>query len=354
MTAFSGTYQRGELQGLPSVLSPEIGEQSASFRNGYIGTQFQGGVLNGSGVVSIQSWALSGTIEPMFGGELFEKIIVIPRTKDVGYLMTTIVWTVEVWSTHLSKSRPLTAVNVTGSGGLQISGGLGTSAMFGPGQSSLYTATLGTEGDATINNVATWVFTGESGADLSVTGKRISVFSVEIDWSDGFTETIEYKTDLMTATSGQEQRVQLRTIPRYGATYMAMTLDEKDSAAMDALIYGWQAKLFGVPWWPDASILNSQAGSGSSTLMVDTVNKPAFAAGGLVMVWRDQHTWEAIGVLSVASDAITTTSQLVSTWAAGSVVVPLKLGRLSDQMEIDSPANWASKCKVTFACEVVT
>lgn len=353
MAVLSGSYQRGEVQILPAVLSADLDQHTASFVGGVVGSSFSGGPAAGSGVVAVESQAIVGAQEPMFGGELFEKVLVIPRTKDVGFLLSAVVWDVEVWNTHRLESKALTSINIAGAGGLQISGGINAPGSFGPGQSSIYTATLGTDGDATIATVATWNFTVETGADMTVTGTRITVFSPEIDWSDGFTETIEFKTDVMTATSGQEQRVQLRTKPRYGAAFRVVTLEAKDSAAMDALLFGWQGRMFGVPWWPDASMLTAQATPGATSLQVDTTGRASFEAGGLVMLWADQHAWEALGVLTVASGSVALSSQVTGTWPAGTIVVPMRRGRMADVVDVEDPVNWASIFQVSFECEVV-
>lgn len=353
MATLPGFLPGWELRGFPPLLSADLDQHSASFGGGLLGTAPDLGAVSSPGPVALASRGLDGIDAPMFGwSELFGKVLVIPRSKDVGFLLSSVVWDVEVWNTDMLASKALTNITISGAGGLQVSGGLGSAANFGPGQASIYTATLGTDGDATIATVATWNFTGETGADMTVTGTRITVFSPEIDWSDGFTETIEFKTDVMTATSGQEQRVQLRTKPRYGAAFRVVTMEAKDSAAMDALLFGWQGRMFGVPWWPDASMLTAQATPGATSLQVDTTGRASFEAGGLVMLWADQHAWEALGVLTVASGSVALSSQVAGTWPVGTIVVPMRRGRMADVVDVEDPVNWASIFQVSFECEV--
>jgi len=354
MATLPGFLPGWELRGFPPVMSADLDQHSASFGGGLLGTTPAHGSVSSPGPVALVSEALGGIEAPMFGwSELFGKVLVIPRSKDVGFLLSSVVWDVEVWNTDMLASKALTNITISGAGGLQVSGGLGSAANFGPGQSSIYTASLSTDGDSTIANLATWEFTGETGADMTVTGTRITVFSPEIDWSDGFTETIEFLTSVLASTSGAEQRIQLRTKPRYGAAFRVLTLEAQDSAALDALLFGWQGRVFGVPWWMDASVLTAQANPGDTTLQVDTTARASYQAGGLVMLWRDQHTWEAMGVLAVSSGSVSLSSQVVGTWPAGALVVPLKRGRMSDMVDVDGPTNWASVFQVSFECEVV-
>ncbi len=354
MATLPGFLPGWELRGFPPLLSADLDQHSASFGGGLLGTAPALGFVSSPGPVALVSDALGGLEAPMFGwSELFGKVLVIPRSKDVGFLLSSVVWDVEVWNTHRREARALTALTLAGSGGLQVTGGLGDTATFGPGQSSIYLATLAGQGDPTIQATATWDFTGETGADMTVTGTRLTLFSPEIDWSEGFNESIEFKTSILTGTSGAEQRVQLRTKPRYGAAFRVVTLDARDSAALDALLFGWQGRVFGVPWWMDASLLLAQANPGDTTLQVDTTGRASFEAGGLLMIWKDQHTWEALGVQSVSSGSVNLSSQVVGTWAAGTMVVPLKRGRMADVVDVDGPTNWASVFQVSFDCEAV-
>lgn len=353
MAMLTGYYARGELQALPPVLSADLGQHTPSFGGGALGSSFDGGAVSGSGVVSLVTAELTGEPVTMFGGELFEKVIIVPREKNVGFVLSTVVFSIEVWNTYLREAKALASISIGGVGGLQITGGISAPGIFGPGRGATYTATLGTDGDATIANIVEFVFAGESGTETIVTGSRLTVFSPEIDWSEGFEETIAYLTDIIPAYSGHEQRIQLRTLPRFGASFRVLTATKRDTAWLDALISGWQARVYGVPWWMDASPLVANAAPGTLTLQVDTTNRASFEAGGLVMLWRDQHTWEALQVLAKSDSTVTLVSETVKSWSAGDLVVPIKRGRMSEMVPIARETSGVASMRATFACEVV-
>ena len=353
MAVLSGYIASGWLRADPPVHSQDLGQHVASFGGGVLGSPGAPGALAGTGVVALVSQGLAGSEAPMFGGELFEKIIVVPRKKSVGFVLSTQIFAIEVWNTHLRESKTLASIVIGGVGGLQITGGISAPGVFGPGRGATYTATLGTDGDATIANIAEFIFDGESGTETVVTGSRLTVFSPEIDWSEPFEETIAYMTNIIPAYSGHEQRIQLRTIPRFGASFRVLTATNRDTAALDALISGWQARVYGVPWWMDASPLVADAAPGTLTLQVDTTNRASFEAGGLVMLWRDQHTWEALQVFTKSDSQVTLVSETVQSWSAGDLVVPLKRGRLSDTVTIARETSGVASMRATFACEVV-
>lgn len=353
MATLPGFLPGWELRGFPPVMSADLDQHSASFGGGLLGTAPALGLVSSSGPVALVSHGLDGIGAPMFGGELFEKIIVVPREKSVGFVLSTLIFSIEVWNTHLRESKTLTSISIGGVGGLQITDGISAPGVFGPGRGATYTATLGTDGDATIANVAEFVFAGESGTETVVTGSRLTVFSPEMDWSEPFEESIAYWTNIIPAFSGHEQRIRLRTLPRFGASFRVLTATNRDTAALDALISGWQARVYGIPWWMDASPLVANAAPGALTLQVDTTNRASFEAGGLVMLWRDQHTWEALQVFAKSDSTVTLVSETVKSWSAGDLVVPLKRGRMSETIPIARETSGVASMRASFACEVV-
>lgn len=308
---------------------------------------------SGSGVVSVASWAVDATKHGMFDAALFERIIVSPRSKALGFVLSTVTFPVEVWNTFQASAKTLNTISISGGGGVTVSGGLGSAATFGPGQASTYTVSVAQVGPASLANIVTFNFAGGiTGADLALSGSRITVFSAEIDWSDGFDETAAWKTQIMSAYSDMEQRVQLRSVPRYGAEFRVLTTTPLETTGLTAMVYAWQARMFGVPWWPDASPLVVGVTPGANTLQVDTTLRPSFEAGGLVMLWTDIFTWEALTILSVTGSSVALQSPVQGTWAAGVQVVPLRRGRLRNRVPIDRPSSLTALLKVSFDCEV--
>ena len=353
MATLPGFLPAWELRGFPPVLSADLDQHSASFGGGALGSPGAPGALAGGGVVALVSQGLAGSEAPMFGGELFEKVLVLPRTKDVGFLLSAVVWDVEVWNTHRREARALTGITVTGSGGLQVTGGLGDTATFGPGQSSIYLATLAGQGDATIATVATWSFTGETGADMAVTGTRLTLFSPRCDWSEPFREVLGWKTTVLTAYSRAEQRASLRTRPRVGLAFRVASTTAREAAALEALLHGWQARVFGVPVWPEKSALLASAATGSNVLQASTQDRPSFEVGGLVALWRDPFTWKAFSVSAVSAGSVTLATQLTEDWAAGAWVVPVRRGRLLQEQALGRPTNWLRDGNFSFSCEAL-
>jgi hypothetical protein len=288
----------------------------------------------------------------MFDGLLFERLITNPRLKALGFVLSTQVFFVEVWNAHAQVYATMTGIAINGAGGTIVTNPGSLPLLYAPDQSYVFTVTEPQDGASALDDFVTFVFTGEAGADFEVTGTRLTPFSIDIDWSQGFIEEVEYKTVVLKAWSDMEQRIQQRTVPRSKATYTVMTLTPQDSAHFDGLLWGWQHRIYGVPWWPDASTLAADLVLGSTAIPVTTTFK-AYATGGLVMLWRGQQNWEVLTISTFSAGTVNLTSPTQNLWAKGTIVVPMKRGRLSGSQPLDRPANFVSIAQVAFECEVL-
>jgi|FLYL01.1.fsa_nt_gi hypothetical protein len=348
---------------LPGIASPQHPGASASLSqfaagvSGYPGASAQSVMLFGPQTLDpIQEIPLlyGGTLEPMTGSELFEKIIVTPREKKLGFVLSTNLFSVDVWNTFRETLRTMVRIDIAGGGGTLIDNPFGVPLVFGAMQSRQFQATVPQDGDAQIQNTVVFVFTGISGTDLLVTGTRITVFSPDPDWTEPIMERTEYLTEIMNAYADKEQRVQLRTNPRTRLRYKVLTLDVRDTAALHALLWGWQGRIYGVPFWPDAQLLLANANIGATVIQVDTTLRK-FVADGLMMLWRDMHTVEALSIQTVAAGSITLTAPTTQAWAADgrTYVVPLLTGRLPDEVGVLRMNNAVAELEAEFECEVV-
>jgi hypothetical protein len=304
-------------------------------------------------VVSVSHRNISGQRIELFGGQLFEKIIVIPRVKALGFVLSATQFAVEVWNTFRDKDQTLSSITITGTGGLTLSDPYGEPLLYAALDSRIYQATVPSAGAAQINQDVAFTFvSGFPGADMQVTGSRITFFSVAPDWNEGMEESLEYLTDVLRAYSDFEQRRGLRQLPRRAMRYRALTLNARDAAGLESLIWGWQNQPYGVPWWPDAQPLLSDVAIGSFTIPVDTADR-MFAAGGLVAIWVDEYTFEALSVVSVAAHAVTVSSPTQFAWKAGpgTRVIPVFLCRLPGAVDVSRHSSEIDQVDVNFIGE---
>lgn len=348
---------------LPGIASPQHPGASVSLSqfaagvSGYPGASGQPAMVFGPQTPNpIQEIPLlyGGTLEPMTGSELFEKIIVTPREKKMGFVLSANVFTADVWSTFRETLKTMVRIDILGGGGTLIDNPFGVPLVFGAMQSREFQATVPQDGDAQIQNTVIFVFSGVEGTDIVITGTRITVFSPDPDWDEPIRERTEYLTAIMVAYTEHEQRVQLHTRPRTRLMFRVLTLDVRDTAALQALLWGWQARVYGVPFWPDAQPLLATVHIGDTVVQVSTAYRK-FEAGGLMMLWRDMHTHEALSIHSVGSSSVTLTAPTTQAWAddGRTYVVPLLTGRLPDQVGLPRMNNAVAELDAEFECEVV-
>jgi hypothetical protein len=294
----------------------------------------------------------SATLHESGGQELFGKIIVTPRSKDCGFVLADITWQTNIWNTHKNRISVLTGVDIQDSGNVSVDNPLGYPIAFGPFQARDFLTIVPRDGDAIIQAILTFVMTGELGTDVIITGRRIVVFPAEPNWSEPPKERIQFLTDILSAYSGAEQRIALRKKPRLHLSYRILPTDHKTAVSLDALLFGHQARMFGVPFWPDAIKITAATDAFTSLIHCNTVDRK-FIPGGIVVLWRDPFIHEAATILSVAADSITTTAPLNSSWPADgfTYAIPVLTGRWDGDSRQDHISPSVSSLEAAFQCD---
>lgn len=276
-----------------------------------------------------------GDLRPVFGGRLFERIIVLPTTEALQFVLTATQFAIEVWNTHQDIDDVLESISITGSGGLTITDPLGEPLLYAAQDSEIYQALVPSSGPTQIDQSAIFAFLSGLSATILVTGSRIALFSVQPDWSEGMAESISYLTDVLKSYSDNEQRRGLRQFPRRAMKFRALALNARDAAGMESLVWGWQDQPFGVPWWPDGIPLTSDTPAGSFFIPCATVDR-MFAAGGLCCIFQDEFTFEALTVDSVSPTGVTVLSPTQFDWKSNPaiLVMPVFLARLGSSVDV--------------------
>ncbi|MBN0084789.1 hypothetical protein JTL67_35465, partial [Pseudomonas aeruginosa] len=97
---------------------------------------------------------------------------------------------------------------------------------------------------------------------LVITGNRITAWTLVPDWADGVQESLEWLTELLTSTSGVEQRRSLRLSPRrsFEAEFYA---EGRERVLLDLSLAGWGGRIWALPVWPDIQLLASVTAAGA-------------------------------------------------------------------------------------------
>lgn len=323
------------LHGSPAIVEPL--DAPYSFRAGVTSTEgvaAAGGVF---GAVQVEGQEGVGQDGGTFGDIWFDRIHLIPSSRNVGFVLSALSFDQYVWNAFLGRSRILAEIRVDGPAGVSVNDPFGVPTHYAPSQIREYQVQVDEQGSARIDNLVVFDFIGidEGLTTLILTGIRVVPFPFEANFREPIAERLGYLTDVLPAFDGTEQRVQLRDIPVRGIRYTVTTLTPPETGHLQALLFGWQDRAFGIPLWWDARPLGDDIDIGDTTITVETAVLD-FEAGGLAMVWQDHLHWEVFTLEAVADGLLTATTEATREWAPqGVYVIPIRLGRLGTEVQLN-------------------
>lgn len=153
------------------------------------------------------------------------------------------------------------------------------------------------------------------------------VWSFPLNWGDGLTETLEWKTAVLASTTGIEQRIMQRQTPR--RTFEgSFVLDGERRALFDNFMHRYGGSDFAIPLWHSQA--QTTAVSTGSVVHVPTAFRE-FEAGDMVML-RSLVTQEIeiATIQAVAPDTLQLIANLAKPWGIGTLVYPMRPARFED------------------------
>ena len=145
-------------------------------------------------------------------------------------------------------------------------------------------------------------------------------------------ESLEWMTDIIEAHNGSEQRIQIRQEPRQSFDVSLLLTDAIQQARVRSLLSSWHHKLWGWPCWHEAATLSVAAAQNAFSVQVNTENAD-WREGGLALIFESPNKYQILEDLEVGVGVLTFSSALLSTYDAGSWVLPLRLARLSPRID---------------------
>lgn len=166
----------------------------------------------------------------------------------------------------------------------------------------------------------------------SIRGKAARLFPFQPNWQSEVNEILEWKTDVIRARNGDEQRRQLRTVPRRSFEYSILTAGEQASM-LEAYLWGWQSEYFALPVWTDGTRLQSGVTSGAINLSLGSTAHLGFKADDHAVLFVSPKQFEVVSVLSVSPTGLMLSTGTLYPWPAGTKVMPVMLGHLGTSLQ---------------------
>lgn len=298
--------------------------------------------------VSQQANPQLGLLAGGFGpDDWYNRIHLIPGVLSLGNLVNSQERTVEVWNAHFIPQR-LADRTAANNAGLTLTEPVAAPTTFGALESRLYTLQISLDGPPTIDASYTWVFPSQSPV-LRVTGARVIGLVFRPNWREPLTERLLWLTDIITHRDGSEQRIGLRSMPRREWEY-TVTLVGPAAARLEALVYGWQSRVFAAPVWTDPQFLASDLPAGSLSITATTQYRD-FAAGTLAVLVSDDLAHELVEVQAAAGGTITLARPTEAAWPAGTYLLPARLVRMPQSVRITRHSPAAAEAQLRLIVE---
>lgn len=158
-------------------------------------------------------------------------------------------------------------------------------------------------------------------------------------------EGLDYDTDVLTAETGMEQRIQLRGFARGALEFTLPNLTPTETTGALGLLRAYHAEQWWVPAWMYAVKLSAGVTAGGLVLPC-TAPEPGATLDVIPWAHDDGEAYPYLLVRSAVWTAVTDYSVVrlasvsglnlnlldpVGTFAAGAYVVPLRIGRLDQE-----------------------
>jgi len=163
----------------------------------------------------------------------------------------------------------------------------------------------------------------------------------------GIIESLEWLTNAIEAKDGTEQRIQVRQEPRQSFEAQILVDDEAELSRLRVSIAGWQHRLWGWPCWHEAARLSADLPVASSSIAIDATASD-FRDGGLAVVYTSPEFYDVVTVESVGPSSLDLAGAVAHGHAAGALVMPLRMTRMSCPARCDDYSFKASRYTVTM------
>lgn len=287
---------------------------------------------------------LAGNTMAAYGGDLYERLQISTALIPLGNVVGLQQRSITVWNAY-TRAQILTAITATNAEGVDLAGGPSLPYQFGPLEEIAYTVTVGTDGPPKIDAAFVFDFAPYD-LRLAVTGSRVTAWSFAPDWSNGIVERIEWKTDLLQSFDASEQRGALRVGPRKSYEFEAF-FDGKARRYAEALAWGWGARPWALPIWPDGQDLVVDLPAGATAIAIETDARD-FAAGALAVIMVDAFAFEVLEVDAVNPGSLALKRQTTRSWPGTARIYPARIARIMDQVTLPRWSGQASGARVIF------
>jgi len=258
------------------------------------------------------------------GANWFEDVHVIPRTIELGNILTSQNVAFDVFNGFRYDSKTFSSFTNNAGSGISTSGLPSLPSSVSALDTVEFDVVVDTAGDPSIDGTLDVIFGGKT-IPVPITGSRIVMFPYQPNAP--LMETLEFLSEVMTRVDGTEQRISLRKNPRQSFNFTVATDNDLERQRISNLLFDWQGRVFGLPIWTESTRLTSDVSINDLTINVESTANADYRTGELAIVLKDDGTFDALNVSSTTATSITFDSEITNNYSAGDsdiFVMPLR------------------------------
>lgn len=290
---------------------------------------------------------VGGFLSPDLAFDWFEKWHVFPGRLDLGNVLTSQVQDLELFNSFRTEARTWEAFVNNAGPGIVATNLPGLPLLIDAQTSFVLLISVSAAGPPSING--TLDFDIDTAIDIltvPITGTRITIFQYRPQTP--VQEQLEFKTDILEHNDGSEQRINVREAPRQRFVFTVRTDDDRTRDSINAILFDWQSRVFGVPVWFEAKTLDAPLAISDTTVLVDTAFAD-FRVGGLVMIYDNNFKQDTLEIAAVNPTDIELDVGVGQAFdAVQTIVVPVRTALTKPQLSNSRFAIGPSDFKLQF------
>lgn len=186
-------------------------------------------------------------------------------------------------------------------------------------------------------------------ADL---GTTVPLFLFRPNWSSPFNESYEWRTDVIRAFSGDEQRIATRVAPRR-AIDCRLTLTGRESVSLENWLYANQNVPVALPMWNSGIRLAFTLSGAGQLLTLASAPPPAWGSQIALLAFSSRTSYELLEPVSVSGVNVTVAARTGASWPAGTMVYPVVVAKLPEETPIAKATDSVSEAALTAIVDPV-
>ncbi len=140
-------------------------------------------------------------------------------------------------------------------------------------------------------------------------------------------ETLEWKTSILKAHDGTEQRIKIRQSPRQLYKLQLVLMSDEANMWFDSVIHTWQKSAWLIPVWTDYVEHSASIAAKDDIITVDTTNAD-FRDNSKAIIWKSETEYEIVVISTKTDSQLNLDYSVLSAFTGDKYIIPVRTAYL--------------------------